>query len=293
MKAVIGTASIGMNYGISNQNNKFSKRNSEKLLSYCIKNKLSYFETSGSYGYAEDLLIKFSNKNNLKIIYKIPPISSETINDNDLSKIYINLNRTIKKFKKNSLKDLFLHSYSDLEKKGSEKLFNLLLNFKKNTQVQNIGVSLYDRNQVDSVLQNYDFDTIQIPFNILDNNFTKTNYLKKIKKRNIKIHARSIFLQGLLLMDPVKINPFFDKIKPNLLSFNRYASKRNISKSSLCFNFVNSIKEIDKLIIGINNISHIDEILKNLKLKKKYYRNINFNKNIDEKYTNPNKWILK
>ncbi len=46
-----------------------------------------------------------------------------------------------------------------------------------------------------------DIELIQFPYNILENRFTK--FIDKInlvkERRSLKIHARSVFLQGLLL----------------------------------------------------------------------------------------------
>ena len=43
--------------------------------------------------------------------------------------------------------------------------------------------------------------------------FVKDNYLLKIKRKNIEIHARSIFLQGLLLRKNVNLPKQFRKNK--------------------------------------------------------------------------------
>lgn len=62
-----------------------------------------------------------------------------------------------------------------------------------------IGFSTYTPKQIDFLLNNFDFDLVQLPFNVFDNRLIQGGQLKALKKKKIEIHARSIFLQGLLL----------------------------------------------------------------------------------------------
>ena len=44
-------------------------------------------------------------------------------------------------------------------------------------------------------------DVVQLPLNILDQRFLKPDIIRLIKKYNIKIYSRSIFLRGKILRD--------------------------------------------------------------------------------------------
>src|SRR5690606_40521399 len=46
------------------------------------------------------------------------------------------------------------------------------------------------------------FDLIQAPLNILDKRLITSGWLQRLRERHIEVHARSIFMQGLLLMEP-------------------------------------------------------------------------------------------
>ena len=45
----------------------------------------------------------------------------------------------------------------------------------------------------------YNFDIVQIPFNIFDTRFDKGLLLKNLQSSSTLIQARSVFLQGILL----------------------------------------------------------------------------------------------
>ena len=44
-----------------------------------------------------------------------------------------------------------------------------------------------------------DIEAIQLPLNLFDERFLNSGWIGKLKKNNVEIHIRSIFLQGLIL----------------------------------------------------------------------------------------------
>ena len=66
--------------------------------------------------------------------------------------------------------------------------------------VNEIGVSVYSPKEAIRCFKIKIIKHIQIPFNLLDQRWLKHRFNKELKTRpDVKIHARSIFLQGLLL----------------------------------------------------------------------------------------------
>ena len=91
------------------------------------------------------------------------------------------------------------------------------MNFlKKKKIIRKIGVSVYNTNELDKILDKYKIDMVQLPLNLFNRTFLYKNYLKKLKKKNIEIHLRSIFLQGILLQDYKKIPKYFSLMKQHL-----------------------------------------------------------------------------
>ena len=55
-KLIIGTAQLGFNYGIANQNKKITEKQSMKFLEYCFKNSFTSFDTASDYA-SEKILV--------------------------------------------------------------------------------------------------------------------------------------------------------------------------------------------------------------------------------------------
>ena len=138
------------------------------------------------------------------------------------------------------------------------------------------------------MLKNYNFDVIQCPVNIFDRDFIIKKTLKKLKKRNIEVHVRSIFLQGLLLMEKEKLPKYFEKWTNEFVKWNQYLSENNVTALEACISFIRQQKDIDKVIIGVDSVIQLNNILNTFKSKRTIN---NFNLKINNKYLlKPSLW---
>ena len=84
---------------------------------------------------------------------------------------------------------------------------------KKEKLIKKIGISIYNENSVRKLTQLDVIDIVQIPLNLCDRRFIRKKNMNFFKKKNIRVQARSIFLQGLLLQNfnKIKSKPYIDK----------------------------------------------------------------------------------
>jgi aryl-alcohol dehydrogenase-like predicted oxidoreductase len=94
--------------------------------------------------------------------------------------------------------------------------------------------------------------------------------LEKIKDTGAEIHARSVFLQGILLMPLDVVPSYFLPIRKKLESLKNISQELNMSALELAFGFVNSISEIDKIIVGLNTVEQLFEIINAAQIQVKY-----------------------
>jgi aryl-alcohol dehydrogenase-like predicted oxidoreductase len=72
-----------------------------------------------------------------------------------------------------------------------------------------------------------------------------------------EIHARSVFLQGLLLMMPEQVDDYFKPVKPALIELQKLGNQR----PSALLDFVISTHLIDKAVIGVENSEQLRQNL--------------------------------
>ena len=75
-----------------------------------------------------------------------------------------------------------------------------------------------------------------------------------LKKNNVELHARSIFLQGLLLEDSKYFEKKFKAHKKKLSYLKSGLKKNNLNKRQACLKFAFKSKIIDKFVIEFQNM---------------------------------------
>ena len=284
-KIILGTAQFGSKYGISNNTGVVDQIEIKKVIDYANKNNINSIDVAPSYGQAENKLGKLKKLKNFEIYNKISKINLNKKNTNYL--IENEIKNSLKLLNVNQFEGIFLHNPEDLLSKKGELIYDFLIEQKNNKLIKKIGISVYTIKETQKLLDYYDFDIIQIPVNIFFQDFIESDFLKFLKSKQLKIFARSIFLQGLLLMDkrPKKFNRFekhFNKYD-NFLEFN------HISRLQACIEFIKTIKEIDYYIFGFESLNQFKKILHFFLTQEKKYEWKDFQVK-NSKLTNPINW---
>lgn len=164
---------------------------------------------------------------------------------------------------------------------------------KKNKQIKYFGVSIYSNLEFNLAIKNKEINCIEIPFSILDQRAIKYNWIQKAKKNNKLLLIRSVFLQGLLLMD--NINTKNEFARKYIEQFSQISHKLNTSKLKLALSFVDTLAPNSVILFGCDNIYQAKDTIKtynNLKtlISKDIQVLLNTFSNIPESIFNPTKW---
>ena len=284
-KIILGTAQFGMKYGIANKKGKISSAEIFKILNYSKKSKIKYLDTAYSYNKSEKEIGSYFKKTSKKF--------------NLITKLSFNNKESIINQYENSLESLgyspkiiLAHSSKDYLNPNFHKQIKIL---RKKYLIKHLGVSLYNIAELEKILKFKKPDYVQIPINLLDKRFLNKNILKKLKKNSIKIIGRSVFLQGLFFKKKNFVFKNFKNVQKNYTKINEIAKKEKMTLGELSLNWVIHLKEIDKIIIGIDSLSHLKQNIKIIKKKIniksiKEINKINLNNN---KIIKPYLWKIK
>jgi aryl-alcohol dehydrogenase-like predicted oxidoreductase len=284
-KIILGTASLSSKYGLYNKKKFISKNQIKKIFNTSLKKKIFFIDTALNYGNNEQILSNYIN-NRYSVITKIPKIKNNTKN---IEKYYTALiKESLIKNKIKKFYSVLLHSPEQLLSKNGEKIYNTLLKIKKLNLTKKIGISVYSLNSTLKILKKFNLDTIQIPLNILNQDFCNNYFIKLIKRKKIEIHARSIFLQGVLLDNKAYKKKKFRKYYKIFNKIEKVKKDNKISDLELNINFCLKHKWVKKIIIGFNTDAHLKEILKTKIIKNLNYKGLP--KNISQSLYDPRKW---
>ena len=256
-KLALGTVQFGLEYGISNTNGQVSLEEARKILKLAKENDIDTLDTASSYGNSESVLGEIG-VDEFQIVTKTTPLQLGVTN------VLQSFQRSLSDLNISSVDGLLIHNIDDIKDKQFNSLYKELDKLKQNKLINKIGFSTYTSEQVDFVLNNFDFDLIQIPFNVFDTRLVDGGQLQSLKNQHIEIHARSIFLQGLLL-DFKNLSDYFSKWTNQFNIYQETVRDSNLSLLEYALNFALNTKEIDKVLVGVDSVVQLSNIVSSFK----------------------------
>ncbi len=254
-RIVIGSAQFGLNYGINNKTGKIPKDKVYEILDFTRNSGIVFVDTAQVYGDSENILGEYVRDRNasLKIISKLFDCAPE--------KAELLIRESLDKLQTNRLYGILLHCFDTYAK--NPMVYKKLELLKEAGLTDKIGFSLYSPRQLCKILDDkIEFDLVQIPYSIFDYRFEK--YFPALRKRNVEIHVRSIFLQGLVFMKPLNLPSQLKEFSGALVSADKLSVRLGLKHHELALLFVISNGLIDKVVVGIDNLDHIKEIVSTL-----------------------------
>jgi aryl-alcohol dehydrogenase-like predicted oxidoreductase len=246
-KLILGTAQFGMDYGINNNSGQVSKEEVCKILHFAYRQDVCMLDTSSAYGNSESVLGNELTDKSLKfnVISKYPRSSQhvESI-----------LRKTLLDLRQSTLHGYLIHHFDFFQEKPA--IWEEMIFVKEIGLTEKIGFSLYSCEQLQYLFDNdIKFDLLQIPYNIFDRRFEP--YFDELKKRNVTIHTRSVFLQGLFFRNINLLDKKFAPLIPYLNELNNYCHEIEITIEELVLRYVISNPYIDGVLIGIDNCEQL------------------------------------
>lgn len=273
---VIGAVQFTQKYGLNKK--KVPIKKLKEILNYLNKKKLNYIDEAINYNFLDYAFDKKLKVSNYKIITKIPSIK----NLKSFNKVLSILQKSLYKSKKKKYYAILLHDTVNISENQIKKDVESLRKLKEKKITLFTGISVYNLKDFFKITKFYKPDIVQVPLNIIDQDFLDSKFQKYVKKNEIKVHARSIFLKGSLLQ---KRNNFL-KINKEINFLDTICKNYRISRMDALVSYVLNINFVDKIVIGVADLEQLKEIIKSkiIKFKKNEFSNMNVIKEIKKPY---------
>lgn len=285
MRLALGTVQFGLPYGVANRIGQVSRDQVQYILDFSRINRIDTLDTAIAYGESEKCLGDIGVKN-FNLVTKLPeiPISCSNI----YTWVSNQVKESLSRLRINKLYGLLLHHPSQLLDHFGLDLYQALNMLKEIDLVEKIGISIYSPDDLEKIISRFRFDIVQAPFNLIDQRLYKSGWMQRLKDDGVEIHARSIFLQGLLLMRQKDIPPKFYRWSHLWQSWHQWLDECNLTALQACLNFSLSFSQIDKIIVGVDSQIQLMQILKSIENEAVVnFPNITCD---DERLINPTRW---
>lgn len=258
-KLVLGTAQLGLKYGIANRGGALSASEACALLRLAHESGISMLDTAPAYGESESVvgrcLASFDGR--FQIVTKTLPLPKQAPRAADVEAVAREFSASLRRLGSESVYGILVHHSRDLLGPEGGRLYGLLAERRARGQALKIGVSVYTRAEALEVLERYPLEVVQLPVSVFDQRLAADGTLAELKRRKVEIHARSVFLQGLVLMDPDALPPGFESARPLVARFRAALQRHGVSPLAGALAYVGQLLEIDRIVIGVDSAGQL------------------------------------
>ena len=257
---VLGTAQLGFNYGIANagKTEQPTQTTANAIVQEAWENGIREFDTAQGYGKSEQALGEALSKLGVSaealVISKFDP-ALDHLDRNVLSNA---VGESLSRLGVPSLYGMMLHKEKMLSAwdNGLSKIFHT---FVVSGKIKHIGISVYSPEKAIQALKTDGIDMVQLPTNILDRRFETAGVFQLAEEKKKKIYIRSVFLQGLILMDIGEIPEKMSFVKPVIEKLESISNELKLSRKKLALDYIKSEMPDAKVVFGADTPLHVKE----------------------------------
>jgi aryl-alcohol dehydrogenase-like predicted oxidoreductase len=292
-RLVLGTAQLGMRYGIANKSGQPNKLKAESIIAKVWEYGVREFDTAQAYGESElalgHALGSLGLTGEAKVISKFHPC----IDYRSTISLRRALEKTLTQLGQDKLYGMMLHGEHFL-KYWDTGLGAVLLEFVEKELVEHLGISVYTPQSAIGALKTEGISLVQVPSNLLDRRFEDAGVFHEAQSCGKQIYVRSIFLQGLLLMNGGDLSESMRFAIPVIEKLGNVSRKTGFSLKQLALGYVKSAYSETKVIFGCETAQQATENLELWKteLPPQIVENLRMEfRDVPEKVLNPSLWV--
>jgi aryl-alcohol dehydrogenase-like predicted oxidoreductase len=260
---VFGSVQLGLPYGAANKTGMPSRENALSLVRRAASAGIT-LDTARAYGESESRIGEALTKKRARTITKLSPLAelaSDASRNAVRAAVDASIAESLQALRREQLDCLLLHRAAHMTAFNGAVWDRLVERLEDGT-VLSLGVSVQSPQEALAALDCSDVQHLQLPFNLLDWRWRAHGVIGRIEARpHITVHARSIFLQGILAADDASVWPKIAGINvPYVIELLTEEAERfdRAGVADLCVAFVRGQGWIDGLVIGMETEDQFD-----------------------------------
>lgn len=255
-RIALGTVQFGMAYGVANAG-QVRREDAAAILDHAWKSGIRALDTAAAYGESETVLGEIG-VGQWTLTSKLPAVPEDSEVEEWVRKA---AESSLGRLRVPRIHALLLHSPDQLLSSRGESIYRAMAKLREENLVSRIGISAIRAEDTIELFSRYDLDAVQAAMNVFDRRFESSNALRKMKEAHAEVQIRSIFLQGLLLMDARSRPLKFRRFDSVLCRWDEWLKENSLSALSACLSFALQIPGADRIVLGVDSLNHLKEII--------------------------------
>jgi aryl-alcohol dehydrogenase-like predicted oxidoreductase len=253
-RLVLGTAQFGMPYGVANLIGQPDPETVTSIVSAVWNCGVRFFDTAQTYGASEAILgrafVNLCLSNEACVVTKLNP----QLQTADPNAILQSLENSLKRLNVPRLWGVLLHHEDQLDH-WPNGMATALSEAKRRRIIARIGISVYSPERALQALEADEVDLIQVPANIFDRRMERAGVFECAREVDKTVFVRSIYLQGLALMQPDSVFNGIPCAKEAVTALQQFCTEHRVSRQHFAMEYVRRTAPAARLILGVETVA--------------------------------------
>lgn len=255
-RLALGTVQFGTAYGISNPRGQVATADARAILEDAGARGLDLLDTAPGYGEAERVLGGLRPlTDRFGIVTKTARLAGAGVDG-----VVARARESLKKLGRERAEGLLVHRAGDLCDPEGAALWRALLELRDGGLYDRIGISAYAEDDPLDLARRFRPELMQIPLSVLDQRLVRDGTLSRLADLGVEVHVRSIFLQGLVFLDPARLPARLAHAAPLLRDRARRIAEGGTSPLTAALHFALARPDVARIVVGVTSLAEWREV---------------------------------
>ena len=256
---MLGTVQFGLPYGIANRSGQPSPSEVTRIIAAAVEGGVNALDTAALYGTSEQVLgaaiAELGLRDSLFVTTKVIQIADQGVTARQADAIVEqSVKRSLQRLRLDVLPLCLFHLEGNWLRYADS-----LLRLKEKGLVRRVGSSVVFPGPAREIISGGKAEAIQMPSSILDHRFLRQGIPALAASRGTTLFARSIYLQGLLLMPETDVMAEHAAVIPVRRALEALAREAGMSTPELAVRYMLSLDGITCLVVGVDTEAQMRE----------------------------------
>lgn len=254
VELALGTVQFGMEYGIAGRGDRTSPAEAREVLALAWRAGVRLLDTAPAYGGVEARLADLVGDCGFEVVSKIPALPSNLTNAAAGAFVQAAIRRSRERLGAR-LRTMLFHSASDLNGPLGAAIWQAAVEAVRDSGIV-LGASCYSPREAAELTSTFPVQVVQLPGNAFDQRLRAQGLSSRIE-----LHLRSVFLQGLLLLDEERVATRMPKALPAMQRWRLWYEKHGLSPLRAALSIAKALPGARYCVVGVESAEQLGQVL--------------------------------
>lgn len=258
-RLTLGTVQFGLPYGVANSAGLPAYETARDILACAIEGGVTCLDTAAGYGESESILgralVELGASEDIVVVTKVAHLPGDLSPVRADALVEESVRSSLQHLRLERLPICLFHREQDFRYADS------LLKLQGRGLVERVGCSTTSPLGTRSIITSGLAEAVQFPASILDRRFTGAELAGNTISRGMAVFARSIYLQGLVLLPDATTPENLCAVIPARRRLAELASDAGMPLAELALRYALSLENLTSILIGVDSVYQMRENL--------------------------------